>query len=569
MTFLDGFEVVEVLADHGARVTRRVRRDGQTFVLKTISLQASTSAKDLLGFEREAGVLRSLADDIRVPRVIDSRREDGDGDVKFHLLMEDLAGADLQVRIHRGEHPSTSVLIDWVLQAADQVAVLHRRSPPLIHRDLKPHNLLVDNDDKVWLLDFGSVKQTVGHSTTAGTFGFMAPEQLEGRASTRSDVYGLGMTLMALLTRKEPTSFEGGVRSTWRSHANTTPAIAAVVDQAISLDEGVRHVDAAAFAKALRQAVRGRAPVVAAPASTPSRAPWVVGAVLLSGVLMASGAIGFLVFSSEPSTTSSLVPRDPTPSPQIPPLPRQVVGLDRADARLGAPGLRSLRACREESGRLALSAQRYASWRKSLAEMPTCKERYVSYGLYTLGSLNRSCRIIPDVVTDPLRTAMVQMADSWDAAIGPLASASRYYENGDHADDACALGRKLHPTLLQHYAAGAAVDQTLRQLEDQLVKGMVAQSDDGDAKQTIEPLQLVHALLADVQRQAPVAQLVDKGRALQEALNKLPLKAGEQLPSYMGALREVEPKSIVASMHWDRASSSLRDLQERLMARLQ
>jgi hypothetical protein len=480
--------------------------------------------------------------------------------------MEDLPGADLQARLDRGEHPSQTVLIDWVLQAADQIAVLHRRSPPLIHRDLKPHNLLLDDHGKVWLLDFGSVKQTIGQSTTAGTFGFMAPEQLEGRATPQSDVYGLGMTLMALLTRTDPTAFSDGVRSSWRSRANVSDGIAAVIDRAIALDDQQRFAHAAAFAAALRAAMHGRVATPAIPPAAGSKR----GPILLATALAVMMGMGFVMFTitSDPSPMSS-PPLIPTIAaiPTIPHMPpAKSPDIDAADRRLGAIGLSQLRECRNDISRLAMSANRYAAWRKTMASEPTCKERYVDYGLYALNAPASSCRAAT-TASDTIRTAMTKAADVHDAAMAPISQADRYYDNKDHRDDGCALGKQLHPVLLAGFTAGAAADQQLTKLEDELIAGMHASSDDPLAMATIEPMRLIHAIRAKLSRKASVAEIVAEGKQLQAAVALLPPHKDE-LPTFMGALRDIEPNSIVASMHWDSAWRAIADLDERLMARL-
>ena len=78
----------------------------------------------------------------------------------------------------------------------------------VIHRDLKPQNLIRNNDGKIYLVDFGSVQDTyytvTGGSTVVGTYGYMAPEQFRGQAYLSTDLYGLGTTLLYLLTGTDP-----------------------------------------------------------------------------------------------------------------------------------------------------------------------------------------------------------------------------------------------------------------------------------------------------------------------------------------------------------------------------
>jgi hypothetical protein len=95
-----------------------------------------------------------------------------------------------------------------LLRDADVVLTyLHGRSPAVIHRDLKPSNVIQRPDGSFAFVDFGAVRDHLrveGGSTVVGTFGYMAPEQFQGRAGPASDVYAVGATAIAMLTGIEP-----------------------------------------------------------------------------------------------------------------------------------------------------------------------------------------------------------------------------------------------------------------------------------------------------------------------------------------------------------------------------
>jgi serine/threonine protein kinase len=91
---------------------------------------------------------------------------------------------------------------------------LHEQEPPVIHRDIKPSNILLHSRSgnsvgQVYFVDFGSVQNQAakfgGTITVVGTYGYMAPEQFGGRSVPASDLYGLGATLIYLVTGLHPT----------------------------------------------------------------------------------------------------------------------------------------------------------------------------------------------------------------------------------------------------------------------------------------------------------------------------------------------------------------------------
>jgi len=122
--------------------------------------------------------------------------------------MDLVGGGDLEEQIGAGP-VAIAEAVGWMVEACG--AIQHAHDNGIIHCDLKPSNLLLDRDRNVRVTDFGLAHSTIDESIQsadiAGTAGYMAPEQVSGYRgpiSPRTDVYGLGGVLYALLTGRPP-----------------------------------------------------------------------------------------------------------------------------------------------------------------------------------------------------------------------------------------------------------------------------------------------------------------------------------------------------------------------------
>ncbi len=137
-----------------------------------------------------------------MPRYLEHFEEDG----ALYLVMDRVEGETLEaVRKREGALPEAEVR--RFLACADRaLTYLHGRGSPVVHRDVKPSNVVRRADGSYVLVDFGAVSEQLrrGSSTVVGTMGYMAPEQLQGRALPASDVYAVGATALAALAGVEP-----------------------------------------------------------------------------------------------------------------------------------------------------------------------------------------------------------------------------------------------------------------------------------------------------------------------------------------------------------------------------
>ncbi|RYZ02249.1 MAG: serine/threonine protein kinase [Myxococcales bacterium] len=178
------------------------KREGRAVAIKRFALRSAKSWKDVELAEREATVLSAL-NHPGLPRYVEHFEEDG----ALYLVMEKIEGETLAARRKRGHALSHEQVVRFLSDAAACLRYLHGHAPPIVHRDIKPGNVLLRPDGSYCLVDFGSVRDRLkpeGGSTVVGTFGYMAPEQFQGRAAPGSDVYAVAATALSLLTGREP-----------------------------------------------------------------------------------------------------------------------------------------------------------------------------------------------------------------------------------------------------------------------------------------------------------------------------------------------------------------------------
>ncbi|XSG75611.1 serine/threonine-protein kinase [Herpetosiphon llansteffanensis] len=154
--------------------------------------------------EREAQLLARLRHPA-LPRVYDLQRV---GDAAF-LIMDLIEGENLGTLLaHRGAAFEPDVVLAWANALASAISYLHHQTPPVIHRDIKPQNIIRTPEGQLMLVDFGLAKQWASstQSVVAYTLAYAALEQIQATSpvSQRSDVYSFAATLYHLLTNCEP-----------------------------------------------------------------------------------------------------------------------------------------------------------------------------------------------------------------------------------------------------------------------------------------------------------------------------------------------------------------------------
>lgn len=239
---------------------------GEHIYLKTQAaiklLQARLAQDDLETFLKEARAVSGLVHP-HIIRVL----EFGVEDTTPFLVMDYAPNGTLRQRHPKGTRLSPAAIVPYIQQVASALQYAHDRR--LIHRDVKPENMLLSQNNDVLLSDFGIalVAQSSRYQQTqevAGTIAYMAPEQLQGRPQPASDQYALGITVFEWLSGERP--FQGSFPELASQHLVSTPpllrnripgispAIDEVVQRALAKDPQQRFTRVEAFANAFEQA---------------------------------------------------------------------------------------------------------------------------------------------------------------------------------------------------------------------------------------------------------------------------------------------------------------------------
>ncbi len=207
----DKYRIVGVLGKGGTAVTYEAEdltQEHLPVAIKVLSLQQTKDWKIVELFEREVKALKNL-NHPKIPQYLDYFSLDTTGDHVFMLVQELVPGKSLADLVEQGWYFQEEDVKNIARQILEILIYLHGFHPPVIHRDIKPHNIIRTDAGDIYLVDLGAVQDVYRNTLTrgatfVGTIDYMSPEQLRGHASFASDLYSLGCTLLYLLTRRSP-----------------------------------------------------------------------------------------------------------------------------------------------------------------------------------------------------------------------------------------------------------------------------------------------------------------------------------------------------------------------------
>jgi eukaryotic-like serine/threonine-protein kinase len=204
-------------------------------------------------FEREASILATL-EHPAIPDVFDYFSEEE----RSYLVLEFVRGKDMEAAMaEQTSAPDQASVLDWALQLCDVLEYLHNHKPqPVVFRDLKPSNIMLDPYGRIRLIDFGIAKvfQSGERGTMIGTEGYSPPEQYRGESGPAGDVYAFGATIHHLLTRQDPRMeppFSFAERPITAVNPTVSASFNAVIMRCLSYNAADRFPDGTALKKAL------------------------------------------------------------------------------------------------------------------------------------------------------------------------------------------------------------------------------------------------------------------------------------------------------------------------------
>jgi serine/threonine-protein kinase len=274
---------------------------GRTVAIKVLAERYARDDSVRQRFTREGLAAARLSSEPNTVTIFDV----GEWRDRPFIVMEYLDGGSLEDRLRAGGRPSTEGALEWLDEAAAALDAAHRHG--VVHRDVKPGNLLLDADGGLRVADFGiasaaGLDSLTMTGTVLGTAGYLSPEQAQGeRATPASDRYALGIVAYELLSGHRPFESDSPTVEA-AAHVNAdvpplSPRLDPVFQKALAKDPSDRFETAAQFVAALREALEGGAGttrVLPATSTRRSLLPLVVGLVI-AGVDVAETALLLLV----------------------------------------------------------------------------------------------------------------------------------------------------------------------------------------------------------------------------------------------------------------------------------
>lgn len=204
------YEIIDCIGQGGMAKVYRVndRKLSKIWAMKEILIDNENNeignilAKSIMD---EIKILKKL-DHPGMPRIVDTVNIDYENKVAIYVVMDYIEGRNLSEILETEYYINEEMAVKIILEICEVLIYLHRQSPPIIYRDMKPENIIIDKNGRAKLIDFGiarEYKEDSAYDTVRlGTKEYAAPEQYSKDIQTdeRTDIYSLGVTFLKMLT---------------------------------------------------------------------------------------------------------------------------------------------------------------------------------------------------------------------------------------------------------------------------------------------------------------------------------------------------------------------------------
>jgi serine/threonine protein kinase len=302
------YEILGVLGKGGMGCVYKVldrQQGGRVLAIKELRpgrMYGEKSREALIQFQTEAQILTRLTHP-NLPKVYDYFSLSG----AHYIVMEHIKGSSLEqvLSARRGKPVDERLALSWALQICRAMHFLSVQRPrPIVFRDLKPSNIMINRDNRIKLIDFGIArffKEDKQEDTFVyGTPGYAAPEQYgSGQTDARSDIFSLGATLHYCLTGRNPPEIPQAFPDVCQLNPKTSRETAAIVKKALEQDMDKRYQSAIEMKLAIQKVllkqpgrVKGRGKIIYARPGKLIRLPWRNKTSWVSVPVMALGLSG-------------------------------------------------------------------------------------------------------------------------------------------------------------------------------------------------------------------------------------------------------------------------------------
>ncbi len=247
------YSIIQQLTSSAMSATYAGRdKDGHSVIIKELAtgsmMQSASKTREL--FLRECSILAKIKHD-QICKILDTFSESD----RDYLVLEYIPGKTLRkYRETQGSLNDRNIL-EIAMQMCEILQYLHEQEPPIIHRDLTPENWIIDNNGRVFLIDFGVANHYLSDltRTIVGKNAYMAPEQVRGKAGFQSDVYAIGATLYHLVTGEDPEALSECAIPL--RHQNASSSLPEIILECTRQDSNLRVQSAIELRKLLERAI--------------------------------------------------------------------------------------------------------------------------------------------------------------------------------------------------------------------------------------------------------------------------------------------------------------------------